>query len=111
MSTTNLESKLDFFSKLLDRIAMAFKAKDACIVECKDKDGKHYKVLALIQLNKMNEKIQFLPIARLYNSNPMEEIKMISEGAVLASQIPMSKWIKELQKIDFNTDFDISKLN
>ena len=87
---------LDFFPKLLNLISESFKAGDTCIIECKDKkSGDTCKVLALVQLNEANRKIEFYPIAKLYDSNPMEGIEMIHGGAVLASQIPMSKWVEK----------------
>ena len=100
-------AELDFFPKLLTKISDAFAAGDTCIVECVEKSGKRYKVLALVQLNKTNRMIQFYPIAKLYDSNPMERIKLAHGGAVLASQVPMSKWI-ELSK---QKPFDLSGMN
>lgn len=90
---------LDFFPELLSRVADAFEAGDICIVECVDKkSGEHCKALALIQLNKTNRKLEFYPIARLYDSNPMEGMRLADGGAVLASQRPMSQWIAESKK-------------
>lgn len=90
---------LDFFPELLDRIASAFKAGDTCIIECVDKkSGEPCKVLALVQLNEINRKIEMYPIAKLYDSNPMEGVQMVNGGAVLASQTPMSKWVAESKK-------------
>ena len=87
--------EVDFFPNLLNLISEAFKAGDACIIECRDKKtGDRCKVIAMIQLNDVNRKIEFYPVARLYDSNPMEGVEMVDGGAVLASQIPMEAWVE-----------------
>lgn len=108
MSDLIPKAEFDFFPKLLERITNAFKAGDTCIVECIDnKSGEKSKVLALIQLNEVNRKIELYPIARLYNSNPMEGIRIVDGGVLLASQVPMSKWVeKSKEKL-----FDPSQMN
>lgn len=96
-------AELDFFPKLLTKISDAFAAGDTCIVECVDSDsGEKYKVLALVQLNETNRMIQFYPIARLYDSNPMERVKIIRGTTVLASQIPISRWIELSKEKPYN---------
>lgn len=108
MSSPILGTELDFFPELLNKIATAFAAGDICIVECVDKkSGEHCKVLALVQLNETNRRIEFYPIARLYDSNPMDGIELASGGAILASQIPISKWLERAKE----KPADSSKLN
>ena len=86
---------IDFFPTLLTYITEAFAKGDVCIIECRDKATQEMsRVLALVQVNEVNRKIEFYPIARLYDQNPMEGVELVHGTAVLASQIPMAEWVK-----------------
>lgn len=99
---------IDFFPKLLSLITSAFNKGDVCIIECKDKkSGEITQVLALVQLNEVNRKIEFYPIARLYPQNPMEGVELVHGAAVLASQIPMSEWVEKSNE----KPCDVSQMN
>ena len=99
---------IDFFPKLLSMIASAFSKGDVCIIECKDKKTEEItQVLALVQLNEVNRKIEFFPIARLYPSNPLEGVELVQGAAVLASQIPMNKWVEKSNE----KPCDVSQMN
>jgi len=99
---------IDFFPKLLSLITGAFSKGDVCIIECKDKKTEEItQVIALVQLNEANRKIEFYPIARLYPSNPMEGVELVHGAAVLASQIPMSEWMDKSKE----KTCDVSKMN
>jgi hypothetical protein len=91
ITTTN-----DFFPKFLSRIADAFDSGSICIIDCEDKNtGEPVKVLAVISINEVNRKIEFRPIATLFNSNPKMAIKMASEDCVLATQVSLDEWQDE----------------
>jgi len=98
----------DFFSTFLEDIRAAFSDGNMCILECKEKEsGKIVKVLAKIHINRVSRRIEFLPVATLFDKNPMHGMAMTHGTAVLSSQKSMSEWVKEAE----GEPCDVSQMN
>ena len=101
-------ASIDFFPKLLVLIANGFSNKDICILECQEQEsGNVVRVLAAIRVDDATRKIEFIPIATLFETNPMAGLKMVNGGAILASQRPIQDWVDEAHSKKCN----ISNLN
>ena len=86
----------NFFPKYFSMICEAFKAGDMCIIECKEEEtGKIVRVLANVSINEGTRRLEFLPLATLFEKNPMHGMAMVDGGAVLASQKSMAEWVTE----------------
>ena len=108
MKDQTLEGITDFFPNFLSLLTNSFSKGDVGIIECKDKEsGEITQVIVLIQLNEVNRKIEFYPIAKLYPTNPSSGIELVNGGAILASQIPMEKWVKKSKE----KPCDVSHMN
>jgi len=90
---------MNFYDKYLNDIQDAFLSNKMCIIECLEKStGDTVKVLAAVRVNEFTQELGFLPIAILYDKNPMMNL-VLDEQNIIASQKSLDEWAEDSNKI------------
>lgn len=93
-----MELNTEFYNRLLTQIEELYSKNNLSICEYRKHNGDRIKALSRVQINPMSQGLEFVPLAFLWDKNPMLSMKL-AERPVLAIQKPISEWEKEAKEV------------